>query len=99
MNVTAYANISTLALEADLDGGEFSAPVIPAYQDIVLDFRPSKSIGGFNVADRRAIRAVSARAGWPGKAPEQGTYELEIALGADFGGWRGGCRGRWAVSQ
>lgn len=82
MNARVFANTTSLSLTADLDGSEFVAPVIPAFQTISLQFRPSKEIEGVGVRDARAIRAVATRIGWPDEDPTQGTFDLTISLGA-----------------
>lgn len=82
MNARVFANTTSLSLTSDLDGSEFVAPVIPAGQDVYLSFRTSKEIEGTGLPDDRVIRAVSLRMGWSGLAPEQGTYQLAIAIGA-----------------
>jgi len=78
VNVRLYANLSTLTLTERLEGGGFQPPVIPAYSHIQMRLRLVETINSAPTLDKRALHALTARIGWPDRAPVSGSYQLEI---------------------
>lgn len=83
MNARVYLNTTTLQFGERIDGGNFSAPSVRAYADLILRFRLAKDIEGVSVPDERTIDSVQARVGRQDAQPTAGDYTLTIGVGGD----------------
>lgn len=83
MNVRLFANTSRNEFHADSEGASFDPPRVVVGSDLLVRFRLVEDIEGETVADPREVVSMAARAGWPDRAPEQGSYRLSFTLGAD----------------
>jgi hypothetical protein len=83
VNARVYLNTTSLQFGERIDGGNFSAPAVRAYADLILRFRLAKDIEGVSVPDERTIDSVQARIGRQDAQPTAGDYTLTISVGTD----------------